>query len=163
MPWRLTDGTPVFIGEGFVTSEDAEGNLYLHPGGDPNAPPSGKLPRGGFYFDGLVRPSPVDESRLDGRADFSEQYAVYTEEELRYFEEQSRSLYENTEYGLIGHLAGGSLGDIAHVPGPNLANPRGIRDPMEWYVAHLTHPDYIRDTLQTEIAATLSYWRCRLG
>jgi hypothetical protein len=152
--WQLFDGTQVLIGDGFITSEDAEGNLYLHPGGDPSAPATGKLPKGGYYFDNIVRQSPIDEARLDGKADFAAQYSVYTDEELREFETQSRYLFENTTYGLIGHLSGGSLGDIAHVPGPNLAFAPGIRDPMEWYVAHKTHPEYIKDifTYQTEIA-----------
>jgi hypothetical protein len=161
-PWRLFDGTQVMIGEGFITSEDVDGNLYLHPNGDLSAPPTGKLPKGGFYFDNIIQKTPLDEAHLDGKADFAEQYSVYTDEESRYFEEQSKYLYENTSLGLIGQLAGGSLGDIAHVPGPNLVNPHGIRDPMEWYIAHKTHPEYIKDIFayQTEIAVRNAalYW-----
>jgi hypothetical protein len=162
-PWSLPDGTPVLVGQGFITSQDQEGNTYLHPNADPGAPPSGILPPGGFYFDNMIRPSVFDENRLDGRADFSEQYTIYTQEDLRYLEDQARQLYENTGYGLVGHLAGGSLGDIAHVPGPNLAHPKGIRSPMDWYVAHKLHPEYIRDIFayQTEIALRNAalYWQ----
>jgi len=162
-PWQLFDGTPVLIGDGFTTSEDAEGNIYLHPNRDLNATPTGVLPRGGYYFDNIIRRTPVDEARLDGKADFADQYQVYSVEECRYLEEQARFLYENTEYGLIGQLSGGSLGDIAHIPGPNLTNPRGIRDPMEWYVAHKTHPEYIQDiyAYQTGIAIRNAelYWQ----
>lgn len=161
-PWRLFDGTDVMIGKGCVMSEDVEGNVYLHPNADPHAPPSGLLPRGGFYFDTLVRSAPVDEEHLDGRADFAEQYTVSTDEELRYLEAQARSLYENTELGLIGSIAGASLGDIAHVPGPWLSQPKGIREPMDWYAAHLIHPEYIRDVFayETEIALKNAalYW-----
>jgi hypothetical protein len=161
-PWRLFDGTEVMIGEGFITSQDAEGNLYLHPNGDPAAQPTGKLPHGGFYFDNIIPKTTVDENHLDGKADFAEQYSVYSDEECRFLEEQARSLYENTSLGLIGHLAGGSLGDIAHIPGPNLVNPHGIRDPLEWYIAHKTHPEYIKDifTYQTEVALqnAARYW-----
>ncbi len=89
-PWRLSDGTPVLVGAGFVTSQDTEGNLYLHPKGDLSAPPTGKLPKGGFYFDNLIPKTQVDESHLDGRADFAEQYTVYTDEECRYVEQQSK-------------------------------------------------------------------------
>jgi hypothetical protein len=152
-PWRLFDGTEVMIGEGFITSQDAEGNLYLHPNSDPTARPTGKLPKGGFYFDNIIPKTSVDETHLDGKADFAEQYSVYSDEECRFLEEQARSLFENTSLGLIGHLAGGSLGDIAHIPGPNLVNPHGIRDPLEWYIAHKTHPEYIKDIFayQTEV------------
>ncbi|MGD0878387.1 MAG: uroporphyrinogen decarboxylase family protein [Anaerolineales bacterium] len=153
-PWQLFDGTPVMIGEGFTYSEDNKGNIYLHPNRDLNAPPTGILPNGGYYFDNVIRKAPYDETHLDGRSDFAEQYSVYTDADCRNFEEQSRLLYENTDFGLIGQLAGGSLGDIAHVPGPNLSKPRGIREPMEWYIAHKTHPDYIKDIFayQTDIA-----------
>ncbi len=153
-PWQLFDGTPVMIGEGFTYSEDNKGNIYLHPNRDLNAPPTGILPYGGYYFDNVIRKAPYDETHLDGRSDFAEQYSVYTDEDCRSFEEQSSFLYENTDFGLIGQLAGSSLGDIAHVPGPNLSNPRGIREPMEWYIAHKTHPDYIKDIFayQTDIA-----------
>jgi hypothetical protein len=160
--WRLFDGTEVLISEAFVTSQDTQGNLYLHPGGDPSAPPTGKLPKDGYYFDNIIRQGPIDETHLDGRADFAAQYSIYTDEELYEFETQSRFLFDNTSYGLIGHLAGGSLGDIAHVPGPNLAEAPGIRDPMEWYVAHKTHPEYIQDifSYQTEVALKNAalYW-----
>jgi hypothetical protein len=161
-PWRLFDGTEVMIGEGFITSQDAEGNLYLHPNGDPVAPPTGKLPKGGFYFDNIIPKTSVDENHLDGKADFAEQYSVYSDEECRFLEEQACSLYENTSLGLIGHLAGGSLGDIAHIPGPNLVNPHGIRDPLEWYIAHKTHPEYIKDIFayQTDVCVQNAalYW-----
>jgi hypothetical protein len=162
-PWRLFDGTEVMIGEGFTVSEDEEGNVYLHPNRDLSAPPTGKLPKGGFYFDNIIHKTPVDEAHLDGRADFAEQYSVYTDEECRDIEQQARFLHDNTEYGLIGQLSGASLGDIAHIPGPNLSNPRGIREPMEWYIAHKTHPEYIQDifSYQTEIALRNAelYWQ----
>jgi hypothetical protein len=153
-PWRLFDGTPVLIGNGFTVSEDGDGNVYLHPNSDLSAPPTGILPRGGYYFDNIIPKARPDETHLDGRADFAAQYSVYSDDDCRNFDEQSRWLYENTEYGLIGQLAGGSLGDIAHVPGPNLSNPSGIREPAEWYIAHKTHPEYIRDIFayQTDIA-----------
>jgi len=162
-PWRLFDGTEVLIGEGFVVSEDAEGNMYIHPKGDPNAPPSGKLPRDGFYFDNIIRQGPIDEEHLDGRADFAVQYTVYNDEECRFLEEQACFLYENTDYGLIGQISGGSLGDIAHVPGPALPHPKGIRDPMEWYAAHIAHPNYIKDIFAYQTEITLEnaalYWQ----
>jgi hypothetical protein len=161
-PWRLFDGTPVWIGEGFVTSEDTHGNIYLHPCGDLSVPPTGKLPKDGFYFDNIIPPLSADDKARDGRRDFAEQYSVYTEEECRYFEDQSRYWYENTSFGLIGQLAGGSLGDIAHVPGPNLVDPKGIRQPAEWFIAHKIQPNYIRDIFayQTEIAVSNArlYW-----
>ncbi|HHV62909.1 MAG TPA: methyltransferase [Firmicutes bacterium] len=165
-PWRLFDGTEVLVGGGFVLSEDGEGNLYIHPGGDASAPPSGKLPKGGFYFDNIVRQEPIDESRLDGRRDYGEQFKVFSEEECRYYEEESRRLYEGTDFGIIGNFGGASLGDVALLPGPSLAHPKGIRDPQEWYIAHITHPEYIKDVfaMQTEVALkNLELYRQAVG
>jgi hypothetical protein len=160
--WRLFDGTDVMIGEDFVTSEDIDGNIYLHPNGNLEAPPTGKLPKGGFYFDNIIPKKKIDETHLNGKADFADQYSVYTDEECRFIETQARKLYENTSLGLIGQLSGGSLGDIAHVPGPNLVDPHGIRDPMEWYIAHKTHPEYIKDIFAYQTEITLQnaalYW-----
>ena len=161
-PWRLFDGTEVQIGEGFVTSQDVDGNIYLHPNGDPNAPATGKLPKDGFYFDNIIPKTEVDQLHLDGKADFAAQYSVYTDEECRLVEAQARTLFENTSFGLIGQLSGGSLGDIAHVPGPNVVDPQGIRDPMEWYIAHKTHPEYIKDIFAYQTEVTIQnaalYW-----
>ncbi len=159
--WKLFDGTPVMVSQEMIISEDNDGNLYLHPGGDRKLPPSAKLPRDGFYFDVLVRPTA--EPPRSGREDFAEQYSVYSEEECRFYEQQARYLFDNTDFGLIGMLSGGSLGDIAHVPGPNLAYPRGIREPMDWYVAHKLNPDYIKDVFayETEVALRNAdlYWQ----
>ena len=159
--WQLFDGTPVFISEELVFSEDSGGNIYLHPAGDSQNPPCAKLPQGGYYFDVLVRQN--QKVPQGGKEDFAEQYSVYSDEECRFYEDQSRYLFENTDFGLIGMLSGGSLGDIAHVPGPNLAYPQGIRDPMDWYVAHKLNPEYIKDVFayQTEIALKNAelYWQ----
>lgn len=153
-PWKLFDGTDVLVGEGFVLSEDAQGNLYIHPQGDKNAKPSGKLPKGGFYFDNIVRQEPIDEDNLDGRRDFAEDFKIFDDETCRYLEEQSKYLYENTEYSINAAFSQGSLGDAAPLPGPGVKNPKGIRSVEEWLVAHYTHPEYIKEVyeFQTEIA-----------
>ena len=63
-------------------------------------------------------------------------------------------LHRDTEYALVGNFWQGSLGDIAHVPGPDLTHPKGLRDPNLWYEYLLTHTDYIRGIfeIQTEVA-----------
>jgi len=55
---------------------------------------------------------------------------------------------------VIAGLGGTALGDIAHVPGIKLKNPKGIRDITEWYLSIIMRPDYIRTIFdrQTEIA-----------
>ena len=63
-------------------------------------------------------------------------------------------MYEDTEYSIIGNFCDGGLGDIGVVPGLNIAEPDGIRDPEEWYVSLIARKDYINDIFgyQTELA-----------
>lgn len=51
-------------------------------------------------------------------------------------------------------MAGTNLGDIAHIPGCALPDPKGIRDIEEWYVSLLIRKDFIKDVFakMTEIA-----------
>ena len=153
-PWRLFDGTEVLVPGLFITKEDKDGNLLLYPGGDSSAPPSAKMPKGGYYFDGIVRQEVIDESHLDPQEWVKDQYSVYTDEELRYLEEAAENLYRNTDLSLVGSFWQGGFGDIALVPGLNIKHPKGIRDPQEWIMAHALHPEYIKGifNLQCEIA-----------
>lgn len=65
----------------------------------------------------------------------------------------SRRLFEETEYGIIGNLGGGGLGDAAWVPGPNEKHPKGIRKMEDWLMAHILYPEYIKAVfaMQTEV------------
>jgi len=37
----------------------------MYPEGDQSAPPSGRMPSGGWYFDAIVRQPPIDEAALN--------------------------------------------------------------------------------------------------
>src|SRR5690554_1360847 len=54
-------GQEVLVPEGFNTSLDPNGDLVIHPEGDVSVPPSGKMPKSGYFFDAIVRQPPVDE------------------------------------------------------------------------------------------------------
>ena len=153
-PWRLFDGTDVLIPGQLVLAEDENGDILAYPRGDASAPPSARMPRDGPYFDAIIRQEPIDEENLDPQAWVRDMYAVYGDEDLRYLEAQADHLYRNTDRALVTNLSGGAFGDIAHVPGVGVPYPKGIRDPLEWYVAHVTHPEYIKGIyeLQCEIA-----------
>lgn len=142
--WTLFDGTPVSVPGGFTTEPDENGDILLYPGGDRSASPSGRMPQGGYYFDSIIRQKPLDEENLDPREWMEGQLDPYCDEDLAFLDRRSRELYENTTRAIVFSFGGGSFGDIARVPGSALANPKGIRNQEEWYVAHLTHPEYIR-------------------
>jgi uroporphyrinogen-III decarboxylase len=147
-PFRLFDGTDVLVSEHFVWDELPGGDLVQYPGGDRSSPPSGRMPKDGFYFDAIVRQEPIDETRLDPKEWVRQTYGLFAEEDLRFLEEQSRWYYENSDYALFGNFGGGSFGDIAIVVGPHIANPVGIRDPVEFFISHITRKDYIREIFE---------------
>ncbi|MDI7277304.1 MAG: uroporphyrinogen decarboxylase family protein [Anaerolineae bacterium] len=154
-PWRLWDGTEVMVAGGFNVTEAENGDLLAYPGGDTTLAPSARMPKGGYYFDAILRQEPIDEDHLDPDEWVQGMFSVYSEEDLRYLEARADYLYRNTDWSIVGHLAGGAFGDISHVPAVGLPHPKGIRDPLEWYVAHVTHPEYIRGIFERQCQVAL--------
>jgi len=152
-PWKLFDGTPVLVPKGFNTTPEANGDVLMFPGGDRSVAASGRMPAGGFYFDGIIRQPPLDQAKLDP-ADNTEDFTPISEEDLAYFENETGRLYSKTEKAVFGGFCFTSFGDIALVPAPWLKNPKGIRDIEEWYISTLTRRDYVYKVFegQCEIA-----------
>jgi hypothetical protein len=153
-PWIMPDGTPVLMAGGFECKTDSRGDTLVFPQGDRTAPPSLKLPQGGYFFDNIDRAPEWDEDDLDAVRDFKNLYSLYSDDDARHIETQSKYLYEETDYGIIMNFGGGGLGDAAIIPGPWEKHPRGIRKLDDWYVAHILYPSYIKELfeMQTEIA-----------
>jgi len=154
-PWRLPNGTRILIGEGFNYKEGADGSIYAFPNGDTDAEPSVKMPKNGFYFDNIVRQKDLRDHYFNARIDYNDQYSIFSDEECSYYEKISKKLYEETEYSVFGNFWLGGFGDIFHIPGPWLKEPKGIRDPQDWMMAHITHPDYIKDFFEMQLEIQL--------
>ncbi|KPK59336.1 MAG: methyltransferase [Planctomycetes bacterium SM23_32] len=152
-PWRLFDGTPVVVPGAFNTEPEADGSILMYPEGDRSAPPSGRMPAGGYYFDTIVRQPPIveDELRVE---DNVEEFTPVSAEELGRLESHARRLRNETELAVVGSFANAGFGDIALVPAPFLKDPRGIRDVEEWYVSTVTRRDFVREVFarQCDIA-----------
>ncbi len=164
MPWRMDDGTEVLMSGNFRTTKDGNGDTLVYPRGDRTAPPSGRLPKNGFFFDTIIRQEPLDENKLDP-ADNVEEYGPVDEAILAHFEKEGARAGA-TGRGIIASFGGTALGDIALVPAPGLTHPKGIRDIEEWYVSTLTRRPYVHRVfeLQTERAlANLALIRERVG
>ena len=151
-PWRMDDGTEVLVSEHFKVRKDANGDTLIYPKGDLSAPPSGRMPKNGFFFDTIVRQEPIEETKLDPD-DNLEEFGPIAKRDLEYFAAASRQAAE-TGRGVIATFGGTALGDIALVPAPFLKKPKGIRDIEEWYISTLTRQSYIHEVFekQTEIA-----------
>ncbi len=55
----------------------------MYPQGDRSAPPSGRMPAGGFYFDAIVHQQHFNEDHLDP-LDNTEEFQLISEAELEY-------------------------------------------------------------------------------
>jgi hypothetical protein len=126
---------------GFNITADARGDLLLYPQGDTSVPPSGRMPKGGFYFDAIPRQGPIDEEKLDP-ADNLQEFGPVGEEDLRHFRARSEAVLA-AGVGAILSVPGTGFGDIALVPATQLRHTRGIREIEEWYVSTAARRDYV--------------------
>ena len=152
-PWRTFDGTDCLVPGDFNTEPESNGDILMYPQGDKSVPASGRMPRGGYYFDSIIRQKPIDDANLDP-ADNLEEFSLICEEDLEYYEQAAADLYENTDLAVAAGFGGMAFGDIALVPAPWLKDPKGIRDIEEWYISTISRRQYIVDVFagQAEIA-----------
>ena len=148
-PWTLFDGTPVLVPGAFNTAPQPDGSILMYPQGDRSAPPSGRMPQGGFYFDTIVRQPPVDEEHLDPQ-DNLEEFGPISDQDLIYFAQEAERLYTQTDKAILANFGGTAFGDIALVPAPWLKHPRGIRDVEEWYVSTVARRDYVHRVFERQ-------------
>jgi len=154
-PWEFWDGTPLLVAGKFNTEPAENGDILMYVDGDKSAPPSARMPQGGFYFDSIVRQGPIDDAALDPR-DNVEEFSLISDAELAYLEQESCRLYEGTDKALMLVLGGAGFGDIALVPGPWLKQPKGIRDVAEWYMSTVTRKEYVRQVFEMQCDLALA-------
>ncbi len=152
--WRMPDGLEVLVPGGFMTTTDENGDVLLYPQSDLSAGPSARMPEGGYFFDSVIRQRPFDEERLDPR-DNLEEFGPISEEELSHLEQEVRRAAA-TGRAVVANFGGTSFGDIAHIPGSGLKEPRGIRDITEWYVSIIARPDYVRAIFEGQCRTALT-------
>ena len=151
-PWKMDDGLDVLVSEHFKTTVDENGDTLIYPKGDTSAPPSGKIPKGGYFADTIIRQDPIDEKSLNPE-DNLEEFGPLSDEVLSYFAEEVKKVSSN-ERVVAATFGGTAFGDIALVPGPFLKHPGGIRDIAEWYISTHIRQDFIHKVFsrQCEIA-----------
>ena len=141
-PWTTFEGTPVLVPEAFNIEPEANGDILMYPEGDRSAPPSGRMPEGGFYFDAIVRQPSIDENRLNVE-DNLEEFGPIPDDDLEYLRSEAHRLYVETDKAILANFGGTAFGDIALVPAMQLKHPKGIRDIEEWYISTKTRRDYV--------------------
>ena len=153
VPWTTPHGLDVLVSDRFVTTVDDRGDTLIHPKGNPDAPPSGRMPKTGHFFDTIIRQEPIDWSDLDPR-DNLEEFSLLTDADLDDLDADLRAA-ETTGRAIIGVLPGMALGDIAFVPAPGLEHPRGIRDIEEWYISVSKRPEYVEQVFSRQVEIAL--------
>lgn len=153
-PWTTFDGTPVLVPEGFNTDPEDNGDILMYPEADKSVPPSGRMPKGGFYFDAIVRQDPIDDDNLNVE-DNLEEFQYLTDEDLDHFRKEAERLYTETDKAILAVLGGTAFGDIALVPATQLKHPKGIRDVEEWYMSTLARRDYVFEVFERQCAIAL--------
>lgn len=145
-------GQEVLFPGSFNYTFNSNGDILMYPEGDTSIPPSGMMPKTGYFFDALDRQQPIDDSKLKVE-DNLEEFGPVTKQDLAYWKDQVASLENNTRV-VVASLGGTALGDIALVPAINLKNPKGIRGIEEWYISTLIREDFIKELYdrQTDIA-----------
>ena len=148
-PWTF-NGLDVLVPEGFRTTvEPDKGGTLIYPKGDMSVRPSGHMPKGGFFFDSIIRRKGVDFDQLDPN-DNTEQYQPLSAEQLDAIEEDARAV-NSGEYAVFASLVNTALGDIAFVPAPDLVEPKGVRDVAEWYMLTASRPDIVHKVFERQV------------
>jgi hypothetical protein len=140
-PFTL-NGLDILVADGFRTTEEPEeGGILIYPRGDTSARPSGHMPKGGYFFDAVIRQNPDDRENYDVD-DNTAQFKLLSDAQLDEIESDARAVATG-EYAVFATLGNTALGDISGVPGIDLVNPRGVRDIAEWYMLTASRPDVV--------------------
>jgi hypothetical protein len=162
-PFTLFDGTACLVPGNFNVSPAPDGGWLMYPEGDATAPPSGHMPKGGYFFDTLIRQDPIDDDHLNPEDNF-EEFGLLTAEDIAYYHQQAAWLdLHAKEMGVILLAPGTAFGDIALVPAPFLKHPKGIRDISEWYMATAARPEYVHAVFEKQCAYALKNLELLIG
>lgn len=152
-PWRMYDGLEILVPGGFEVAIGENGDTLIHPQGDRGAPPSGRMPKDGYFFDAIIRQEPIEEDQLDPR-DNVEEHGAMSDADVAWFAGSVRDASRGGRAVMI--KVGAGLGDIATIPGISLRHPKGIRDIPEWYISIRTRPGYVGAMFDAQVEALIS-------
>lgn len=152
-PLTLWQKFELLVPVDFNTTVDENGDLLIYPEGDTSVAPSGRMPKGGWFFDAIIRQDPIDEDRLDPE-DNLEEFKPLSTDDLAWYRDAARAAAHGGR-GVIGGVPGAALGDIAFVPAPSLKHPRGIRDISEWYMSTRSRRQYVHRVFEKQTACAI--------
>ena len=154
-PFTLFDGTPVLVPGDFNVTPAPDGGWWIYPEGDTSVPPCAWMPKDTHFFDSIDRQPPLDEDRLDP-ANNCEEMEVVGDADVAHFARLAAHFHETTDYGIYMTLPGTAFGDIALVPAPWMKHPKGIRNVEDWYMATVSHRDYVLKVFEAQLECALA-------
>ena len=152
--WRCPDGLEVLVSDLFRTTLDEKGDILIYPEGDTSAPPSGRMPKDGYFFDTIVRQEPIDDDALNVEDNLAE-FGLIQDADLEHIVAEVERV-KSSGRGVIASYGGTAFGDIALVPGPFMKHPKGIRDIAEWYMSTTMRRDYVHRIFEKQCAYALA-------
>ena len=144
--WRAPWGQEVLVPRDFNATRGEGGETLLYPQGDTSAPPSGKMPTGGWFFDAIIRQEDIDLDAVDSNGN-KEEFSDLGEEDLAYIKREASRARATGRY-VLANLGGTALGDIAVVPAIALKHPKGVRDVASWYMLTAMRPEIVREIFE---------------
>ncbi len=154
IPFTTPNGIPSLVSGGTQWDTLEDGSVVMYAAGDRNYPPSTRMLSDGMFFDNIAERLPdFDEDNLTPREDYKDDFNVIPEEIAAELERESRRLYDETQYAVVGQFPGALLGDAGTVPNSSLRQPKGIRKLEDYLMAHILYPEYLEEiyAMQTEI------------
>lgn len=136
----LFDGTEALFPYGTRLRTTSNGDWELY---DERGVARHKMPRGGYYFDDII--SPVDfsgEINLVPLEEYNPPMDI-CDEELEYLQERARTLYKDTEYGILGFGFGSGFSGL------------GIGGWTNWLCLLMQEPNYCKEAVEKAAEATI--------
>ena len=150
--WKTPWGQIVLVGEDFQVDETAT-DVFIFPCGDRSVPPSGQMPKTGFFFDAVIRQEPIDDATLRVE-DNLEEFKPIADETLTSLRTQLNAIHA-TGRGAVLCVGGTGFGDVGAVPGTQLKHPKGIRDIAEWYISTVSRRKHIHAIFERQLEIAL--------
>jgi uroporphyrinogen-III decarboxylase len=152
--WRMPQGLEVLVPGAFHTTVAPNGDTLIYPEGDLSAPPSGRMPKDGHFFDAIIRQEPIEDDKLNPE-DNCEEFQPISDADVEHFRREAEAV-KGSGRAVIASFGGTAFGDIALVPGPGLKRPKGIRDVAEWYMSTRARRDYVHKVFERQCEVGLA-------
>jgi uroporphyrinogen decarboxylase len=123
-PWRLFDGTPVEVPQGFEPVPEADGSLVLLREGEVIA----RMPENGFYFDRMEKYPGALHVELGGY-----KAPRLSAADLAHYRAQAEALWQNTDFAIVAAMG----------PPYELFSGLGAGDLSAWMITLASEPEYV--------------------